>query len=293
MTPPIDRVRYYDGEYLRAFDFADEQAYHMEMRRRLNMALHLFGIVEGLDISQDTQPGITQYSIEPGMAIDPYGREILVFAPYALDESVLAANRITTSGITTSGDYELWIRYRKQAATPPSTGYTSCNGSSEFTRWQEGFDVLLKPPQPAGSSPPAAPQPTDPQSDDPATDGLGVQLGVVHVKNDGGVVSIDGYTPPIGPTSGSGAAHRLSRRSDQFRNPEATGRTHPRHVTGPPAQRLHRSESDRGRRFPGGQRDDPTAARPVARDLPEPFRERQGRGRHVPPGRAVHPPDGQ
>ena len=195
MTPPIDRVRYYDGEYLRAFDFADEQAYHMEMRRRLNMALHLSGIVEGLDISQDTQAGITQYSIEPGMAIDPYGREILVFAPYVLDESVLAANRITASGIITSGNYELWIRYRKQAATPPSTGYTSCNGSNEFTRWQEGFDVRLIPTRPAGSSLAVAPKPIDPQSDDPATDGLGVQLGIVHVTNAGGLVSIDDYKP--------------------------------------------------------------------------------------------------
>ena len=99
MTPPIDRVRYYDGEYLRAFDFADEQTYHMEMRRRLNMALHLWGIVEGLDITKDTEAGITQYAIEPGMAIDPYGREILVFAPYVLDETVLTANQETEDGL--------------------------------------------------------------------------------------------------------------------------------------------------------------------------------------------------
>jgi hypothetical protein len=38
------------------------------------------------------------------------------------------------------------------------------------------------------------PAPTDPQSDDPATDGLGVQLGVIHVTNSGGVASIDHYS---------------------------------------------------------------------------------------------------
>ena len=36
MSNQIERLRYYDGEYLRSYDFTDEQAYHIEMRRRLN-----------------------------------------------------------------------------------------------------------------------------------------------------------------------------------------------------------------------------------------------------------------
>jgi hypothetical protein len=78
----------------------------------------------------------------------------------------------------------LWVRYAKQAATPPSAGYTSCNGSKEYTRWQEGFGVFLL--QQGGSTPTSAtdPLPTDPQSDDPKNDQVGVRLGVVTVKPD-------------------------------------------------------------------------------------------------------------
>ena len=45
MSSPIERVRYYEGEYLRSADFDAEQSYHIEMRRRMNHALHLHGIV--------------------------------------------------------------------------------------------------------------------------------------------------------------------------------------------------------------------------------------------------------
>src|SRR4051794_36350203 len=95
MTPPIERLRYYDGEYLRAFDFAAEQGYHNDMRRRLNMALHLYGIVEGLQLTVTSPANITQVLISPGMAIDPYGREILLLAPYTFDDQAdVQANRI-------------------------------------------------------------------------------------------------------------------------------------------------------------------------------------------------------
>jgi len=66
----IDRIRYYDGEFLRAFDFDDEQVYHLEMRRRLNRYLHLYGIAQGLDLVVSTDSvGVT---LPAGLAIDAY-----------------------------------------------------------------------------------------------------------------------------------------------------------------------------------------------------------------------------
>jgi hypothetical protein len=184
MTAPIERIRYYDGEYLRAFDFAAEQDYHVQMRRRLNMALHLSGIVEGLEVFADTEAGITQYSVLPGMAIDLYGREILVFAPAVLDDALLRTAKA-------AGSLGLWLRYTKTAETPPAVGYQSCNGSDEYTRWREGYELAL---QPTGTAPPADPPPIDAPSDDP-DDGLGVQLGVLYLKYAGETLVIDKYDP--------------------------------------------------------------------------------------------------
>ena len=43
----IKRLRYFDNQFLVEADFTDEQKYHLEMRRRLNRALHSFGIAAG------------------------------------------------------------------------------------------------------------------------------------------------------------------------------------------------------------------------------------------------------
>ena len=169
----IDRIRYYDGEFLRAFDFGDEQTYHMEMRRRLNRYLHLYGIVQGLNLVAQTSAGVTQVSIMPGFAIDAFGREIYVFAPYTLGDNEIIANRITVAGT-----YDVWIRYQKTASTPPSAGYSACNQTNQYTRWVESFSlVLLASP----SSPFTDPAFTDDDTDDPTQDQVGVLLGTVFV----------------------------------------------------------------------------------------------------------------
>src|SRR5450759_4508489 len=138
MNDPIQRVRYYDGEYLRSFDFETEQTYHVEMRRRLNRSLYLWGIAQGLELVQDDQGGIKQVSINPGMAIDAFGREIYVFAPYTFGDTDIATNRINYKGT-----YDVWIRYKRTATTPPSAGYGVCNDQNQFTRWVESYSVVL------------------------------------------------------------------------------------------------------------------------------------------------------
>jgi hypothetical protein len=175
MTPPIRRLRYFDGEYLRAFDFAAEQGYHVDMRRRLNMALHLYGIVEGLQLSSTTDAGITQVSVSPGMAIDSYGREVFLLAPYAFDDVAdIQANRIVHDG-----NYQVWIQYVRVADTPPSVGYAACNVTDQTTRWRETFKIALLQSTSAGT-PPAVTD--DISEEDPDTDtSNGVYLGAVKV----------------------------------------------------------------------------------------------------------------
>ena len=167
----IDRIRFYDGEFLRAFDFSDEQTYHMEMRRRLNRYLHLCGIVQGLTmVSPEASDSVT---ILPGMAIDALGREIYVYTPYTLGDSDVTTNRITTPDT-----YDVWLRYQKSPGTPPSSGYGNCNQANQYTRWVESFSVtlLLTP-----STPFTPPSFTDADSDDPSQDQVGVLLGTVYV----------------------------------------------------------------------------------------------------------------
>jgi hypothetical protein len=145
------------------------------MRRRLNMALHLYGIVEGLQLSSTTNAGITQVSISAGMAIDSFGREIYLLAPYTFDDiQDVQANRITAQD-----DYQVWIQYVRQANTPPSVGYAACNQTAETTRWQETYRIVLLN-NASAATPPAVTD--DISEEDPDTDtSNGVLLGVVTV----------------------------------------------------------------------------------------------------------------
>jgi hypothetical protein len=170
---PIQRLRYFDGEYLRGYDFTDEQSYHIAMRRLMNLKLHLHGIVYGLQLVQDqdsTPGGPYFFSIAPGMAIDHGGREIVVAAPYSL------SNVLDGPGLS-PGRYEVWLCYQESQTGLPAAGYTDCDVANQNTRWQESFLVQLK----------ALAGPTL------FVDCGGVRVGIVNLVN--GVLGLE-ITPP-------------------------------------------------------------------------------------------------
>jgi hypothetical protein len=74
-TYPIERLNYFDGQFLRQADFSAEQKYHREMRRRLNRLLHTAGIAESLDVQRVDDDNV---KVAAGMAIDDAGNEILL-----------------------------------------------------------------------------------------------------------------------------------------------------------------------------------------------------------------------
>lgn len=70
------RVHYFDGQLLTARDFADEQHYHLERRRRYLQLLHGAGVVSGLEVS--VSPEGTGVLVSPGAAIVSTGNEVHV-----------------------------------------------------------------------------------------------------------------------------------------------------------------------------------------------------------------------
>jgi len=65
----IQRLRYFDHQFLVVADFKEEQDYHKEMRRRLNRVLHTPGIAEGLEVVRTSNKSVT---VKPGIAIDSF-----------------------------------------------------------------------------------------------------------------------------------------------------------------------------------------------------------------------------
>jgi hypothetical protein len=71
----VKRVNYFNTQFLQEEDFQDEQAYHVRLRRANNLATHGWGIVAGLEIEPT---GSNEIAVKPGMAIDKFGREIIL-----------------------------------------------------------------------------------------------------------------------------------------------------------------------------------------------------------------------
>ena len=176
MSTNIERLLYFERQYLQSSDFTAEQTYHLEMRRRLNLALHLWGIVEGLELlsGEVIQAAPAQFYVSEGMAIDAHGREIIVSAKHLLSDD------LTTNRITGAGTYSVWIGYTREQTTPPQAGFQSCNMTNQYTRWQESFEIIISSLS-ANPNPAEDPDPFGDLSDDPTNNPWLIHLGTINV----------------------------------------------------------------------------------------------------------------
>src|SRR5260370_1044288 len=118
-TDEILRLHYFERQYLGAADLEDQQTYLRDMRRRHNLGHHTWGIVTGLDLVEVPvagDPTAVDVYIQPGMAIDGFGREIIVVAPVKLDPAKFAS----FSGV---GPHDVFISYDQVQAQQPSAGF--------------------------------------------------------------------------------------------------------------------------------------------------------------------------
>jgi hypothetical protein len=139
----VSRVNYFDRQFLRVQDFVDEQTYEVAMRRRHNVAEHNWGIVSGLQL--DVEDG--SLFVQPGMAIDGFGRELILAEKQPLPVSAFNDKQSDQLGV--------WLVYNLVGTDPPPPGYTGCgNGTSGlFYRWQEQPLIWLLVPDPAHPDP--------------------------------------------------------------------------------------------------------------------------------------------
>lgn len=143
-TDTILRLHYYERQYLGAVDLEDQQSYLRDMRRRHNVGHHTWGIVTGLDLVEQPVPGdptAVNVYIQPGMAIDGFGREIIVMAPVLLDPVLFAA-------FNDDNYHGVWIGYNQLQAQQPQAGFAQCDVSNQYARIQETYSLEIDPPAP-------------------------------------------------------------------------------------------------------------------------------------------------
>ncbi len=135
----IERLHYYERQFLGALDFEAQQTYHRDLQRRHSLGQHTWGIVVGLELmAQPSENGGDEIDvfISAGMAIDGFGREIILLYPVQLDLGLF-------EGFTTSKHYEVWLAYDEELAKRPAFGYEQCDLESQFSRVRETYRVLV------------------------------------------------------------------------------------------------------------------------------------------------------
>jgi hypothetical protein len=160
---PPTRPHYREGQRLRAVDLRAEQAYRLRLRRSHGLGQHTWGIVQGLGLAVEP-PGFT---LQPGMAVDGYGRLLAVHQPQPIPLSVFDDRG--------AGQLDAWLLYRREPVTPGQRGAFAC-GPGRNSRWREEAGLCLSlalkglpgPRQPPGvpgpdrDFPPYQPPPDDP-----------------------------------------------------------------------------------------------------------------------------------
>ncbi|MDB5267509.1 MAG: hypothetical protein JWP58_549 [Hymenobacter sp.] len=87
----VPKQRYYDQQLLKVPDFQREQDFHIKSRELQTRFLFTPGIMLGLTATlDDKMPG--QLHLEPGLAIDGFGRQIILVASAVLNRSTVMLN---------------------------------------------------------------------------------------------------------------------------------------------------------------------------------------------------------
>ncbi|QWH88430.1 hypothetical protein EXW29_09615 [Bacillus toyonensis] len=144
---PFERMNYFPGQLLMARHFKAEQSYMNEKRHLLNRLIHGRGIVCGLIVKEDACIGKSrEITITPGVALDGYGREVIVHREITMKISEIES---CDSSQEKPESFYLCLEYAECKKEPvPNLNSCSCEETCEYSRIQEGFKIVIREKEP-------------------------------------------------------------------------------------------------------------------------------------------------
>lgn len=127
-----ERPAFFEGQYLGAEDLSALVTYFRQQNARHALGQHTWGIVAGLQLVEATAAdGSLDIFVQPGLAIDGYGRLIVVLQQTRLDGAQFAE--------AASGEVEVWIRYDQSEREGVRKGFEVCSDEDVFARVNESY----------------------------------------------------------------------------------------------------------------------------------------------------------
>ncbi|MFD5095646.1 hypothetical protein ACFWMR_33945 [Amycolatopsis thailandensis] len=145
MTGPL-RPEFHEGQVLASADLAATVSYARATALRHARLAHDWGIADGLAMTTENRTDPTtgaryvEVSVQPGLAIDGTGREIVVPAPVVLSEADFEA--VNGADGPTTDPYPVFVTAVDRAQR--TTGPASCAGSTGPTRVEESYQILFR-----------------------------------------------------------------------------------------------------------------------------------------------------
>ncbi len=139
-----ERNNYFFGKLMTVRDFESEQTYMNSKRRLGNRMMGGVGIVSGLDVVLVDNK---TFSLDPGMALDYMGREIVVPEPYVRRLNVIKGFEENKD----KGIVYLCLAYKedlKETTFSVASSGKSSGVSEEYNRVSEGYELFLTAEKP-------------------------------------------------------------------------------------------------------------------------------------------------
>ncbi len=137
----IVRPRFSEGQFLGFEDLVAEQSHRDEAARRHRIGHHRWGVVAGLDLVAQ----VGSFTVEPGFAVDGYGRRLIVAAPVEVDLDV-----------SSSGIRDVWLALSAGEGGAPASSVCLVPSGTVDPRCPPGVPATSYDGAPHDGVPPAA-----------------------------------------------------------------------------------------------------------------------------------------
>jgi len=138
----FERNRYFPGKTLTVRDFKTEQEYFNQKRYMINRLIHGTGVLWGLQVEKIDGETV---SIKPGMALDCFGREIIISEPVTMKISDVEG--APKRGIPGDKEVDFFGEYFDDEQEPVETTdrlNSCCKESIEYNRVKEKYRFKIK-----------------------------------------------------------------------------------------------------------------------------------------------------
>jgi hypothetical protein len=152
----LDRNRYFYGKLMTVRDFKQEQLYFNAKRWLINRMLFGSGVIWGLQVEKSGTDPTAFIVIKPGLAFDPFGREVAVLDVPGGNKFDLRQVIGTLAPPVADGPHKgfICLSYYECPKEPvPSLKSSPCDEACESNRWSETFDVSWEAETSIPSSP--------------------------------------------------------------------------------------------------------------------------------------------